>query len=70
MLQECPAGLLAVWTTACFRGQTSVLAALWSISVILAFTCWETPNYTAPAVGSGEEIHQHVLVTIKQYYWI
>lgn len=63
VLQECPAGLLVLWRTACFRGQTSMLAALWSISVTLAFTCWETPKCTAPTVGSGEEIHQPVWVS-------
>lgn len=62
VLQECPVGLLALWRTACFRGQTSRPAALWSISVTQAFTCWETPKCTAATMESGEAMHQPVSV--------
>lgn len=61
--QECPVGLLVLWRTACFRGQTSMLAALWSISAMMAFTCWETPKCIAATVGSGEGIHLPVWVS-------
>lgn len=64
--QECPVGLLILWRTACFRGWTFMPAALWSISVTPAFTCWETPKCTVPTVESGVEIHQLVSVRHKR----
>lgn len=64
--QECPVGLLILWRTACFRGRTFMPAALWSISVTPAFTCWETPKCTVPTVESGVEIHQLVSVRHKR----
>lgn len=60
MLQEFPAGLLVLWRMACFKGKIFTQAALWSISAMMAFTCWETPKCTAATVASGGEIHLHV----------
>lgn len=56
VLQEFHAGLLVLWRMACFKEKISMPAALWSISAMMAFTCWETPKCTAATAASGEEI--------------
>lgn len=57
VLQVFPVGLLVPWRTACFKEKISMLAALWSINAMMAFTCWETPKCIAATAASGEEIH-------------
>lgn len=46
-----------------------MLAALLSISVTLAFTCWETPKCTVQTVGSGEGTHQLVSVSHEIFFF-
>lgn len=44
-----------------------MLAALWSISAMTAFTCSETPKCIAATAASGEEIHLPVQVNMVPF---